>query len=476
MTETTPSQPSTAAAARLQNLLHGRIVPLIARLSAPNIAVVSAMTVVTIADAWFVSRIGVTALASLALVFPVQALMQMMSAGAMGGGVSSAVARALGAGKPERADAVVVHAVIIALAMAGIYVLFGAVLAWPLFALAGGSGAVLVGAVAYGQIAFGGAAAIWLVNTFASVLRGTGNMAFPAVVLVTLSAFQMLLSGAFTLGWGPFPPLGLRGPALALVTTFGLATLVMAGQVASGRGGVRLRLTGAALRWELFRDIIKVGGVACGNALLTIATVVVVTRLVARHGPAALAGYGLGSRLELMMVPLAFGIGGALTVAVGTNFGAGQYARARSIAWSGGLAVAFATGLVGIAVAAWPALWLSHFTDNAEAYGFGARYLVVAAPFYGFFGVGMALYFASQGTGNMAWPFTAGVVRLVVAAGGGAVATLWLGWGTTALFALVAAGMFSFGALLLASLFSRVWNPEAPVVKRARGSSISKDR
>jgi len=235
---------------------------------------------------------------------------------------------------------------------------------------------------------------------------------------------------------------------------------------------VRLRLAGAALRWELFRDIIKVGGVACGNALLTIATVVVVTRLVARHGAAALAGYGLGSRLELMMVPLAFGIGGALTVAVGTNFGAGQYARARRIAWSGGLAVAFATGLVGIAVAAWPALWLSHFTDNAEAYGFGARYLVVAAPFYGFFGVGMALYFASQGTGNMAWPFTAGVVRLAVAAGGGALATLWLGWGTTALFALVAAGMFSFGALLLASLFSKVWNPEAPVVKHARGGSF----
>ncbi len=90
------------------------------------------MTLVTIADAWFVSQIGVTALASLALVYPVQALMQMMSAGAMGGGVSSAVARALGAGRPERADAVVVHAVIIALAMAGVYVLFGAVLAWGL--------------------------------------------------------------------------------------------------------------------------------------------------------------------------------------------------------------------------------------------------------------------------------------------------------------------------------------------------------
>ena len=141
----------TRTGPHLERMLRGPIMATLVRLSAPNIAVAAAMTMATIADAWFVSRIGVTALASLALVFPVQALMQMMSAGAMGGGVSSAVARALGAGKPERADAVVVHAVIIALAMAGIYVWFGAVLAWPLFALAGGSGAVLEGAARAGE-------------------------------------------------------------------------------------------------------------------------------------------------------------------------------------------------------------------------------------------------------------------------------------------------------------------------------------
>lgn len=447
------------AAARLENLLNGNAASLILRLSAPNIAVVTAMTLVTIADAWFVSHIGVTALASLALVYPVQALMQMMSAGAMGGGVSSAVARALGAGLPERADAVVVHAVIIALGMAGLYLVFGALLAEQLFGLAGGSGEVLAGTAAYARIAFGGGAAMWLANTFASVLRGTGNMSVPAVVIVAMSAFQALASGAFTLGWGPFPALGIRGPAVALVSAFSLAALAMGGYVAAGRGGVRLRLRGVALRWELFRDIIKVGGVACANALLTIATVLVVTRLVALHGTAALAGYGLGSRLELMIVPLAYGVGGALTVAVGTNFGARQYARARRIAWSGGLAVASVTGLIGIAVALWPALWLSHFTADAGAYAFGARYLTIVAPFYGFFGVGMALYFASQGTGNMSWPFTAGILRVLLAAGGGAVATQLLGMGPTALFALVAAGLLAFGAVILASLFSRVWNP-----------------
>ena len=132
------------------------------------------------------------------------------------------------------------------------------------------------------------------------------------------------------------------------------------------------------------------------------------------------------------------------------------------IAWSGGLAVASVTGLIGATVAVWPSLWLSHFTANAEAGAFGVLYLTIVAPFYGFFGVGMALYFASQGTGNMTWPFTSGLFRLVVAAGGGAAAVVWFDLAPWALFAFAAAGILCFGIVILGSLFSRVWNPMYP--------------
>lgn len=444
---------------RLEALLGGRILSLLAGLSTPNIAVVSSMTAVTIADAWFVSRLGVEALASLALVFPVQALMQMMSAGAMGGGVSSAVGRALGARQVARAEAVVVHASLIALGMAAVYVLIGAVGAPVLFGLLGGRGIVLEGAVAYGRIAFGGAMAMWLANTCASVLRGTGNMAVPAAVMIAVGLVQVPLSGALTLGLYPFPALGLRGPATALVCAFCLATLVMGGYLAAGRAPVRLRFRGFRPRRELFVDILRVGAVACGNALLTIATVLLVTRLVAREGTAALAGYGLGSRLELIIVPISFGIGGALTVAVATNVGARQYPRARRIAWSGALVVCAVTGAVGLGAAMRPAWWLAHFTATPEAYAMGARYLTLVAPTYGFFGLGMALYFASQGTGNMVWPFIAGLVRLGVAGGGGVLVVLGLGGRADGLFACVAAGLVAFGTLLAVSLRTRVWYP-----------------
>lgn len=456
MNTSQPSRPDTPNP-RLQRLLTAPIGPLLARMSAPNIAIAAVTTMVTIADAWFVSRLGTTALASLAIVFPVQTLMLMMSAGAMGGGVSSAVARNLGGGKQAEADATVLHAAIIASGMAALYVVIAGVFARPLFALLGGQGEVLEGAAAYAQVAFGAAIFMWLANTFAAVLRGTGDILRPSLTLMGASVIQVGLAGALTLGWGPFPALGIRGPATALGIGFAIATLFMAVHLMSGRAGVRLQFRGVTLTWPIFRDILKVGAVACGIALFTISTILILTRLVALQGTAALAGYGLGNRLELIIIPIAAGVGGVMTALVGANIGAGQVARARRIAWTGGLAVGAVVGLMGIVVAIWPALWLSHFTADQNAYAVGVEYLRIVGPFYGMFGLGMALYFATQGTGNMFWPFTAGTFRLVLVGGGGAIAVLGIGMGTGGLFAIVAAGLVCFGGIIAASLFGKNW-------------------
>ena len=134
-------------------------------------------------ETYFVGKLGTDALAGVALVFPALMLMQMMSAGAMGGGISSAIARALGAGRRADADALALHALAIA-------VVFGlaftaAVLAggpW-LYGAMGGTGASLAAALTYSNVIFAGAVLLWLFNSLANVIRGTGNMAVPAVVI-----------------------------------------------------------------------------------------------------------------------------------------------------------------------------------------------------------------------------------------------------------------------------------------------------
>lgn len=423
-------------------LLDAPIGKMLWRLATPNVFAVATLTAVTFADAWYVGKLGTAPLASLALAFPFLTLMQMMAGGAIGGGITSAVARALGAGAVDRAESTAWHAVLIAVAMSGLYMILLGLFARPIFELLGGEGEALDGAVAYARVAFGGAAAIWFVFVLSAILRGAGDTATPARAIGTASIAQVPLSGALTLGWFGLPSLGVVGAATAMVVCQGFASVYLALHLLRGEGNLRLRPH--ALQWAPVGDIMRVGGLGLINSLCMAMTVVVVTGFVGRYGTAALAGYGLGARLELMLVPIAFGVGAALTAAVGVNVGAGRFARARRIAWTGAGVTLVLTGLLGVCAAAMPGLWLDLFTADAEAYAFGARYLAIAAPFYGLFGAGQALYFASQGTGRMALPVSVTFVRFLTVAAIGALAVS-LAWDIVALFIAVAVGLTIMG-------------------------------
>lgn len=456
---------STAADARrqrrTQRILEGPIPPVLAGLALPNAAIVVAQSLATVADAYFLGQLGVVPLAAVALAFPIQALLSMLSQGAVGGGISSAIARALGSGDVQRAEALVVHALIISVVLGAIYTLLFAVLARETFQLFGGRGDALEGTVAYAEVLFGATILIWIANSFASVLRGTGNMMVPGVVMVTALLVSIPLSGALTHGWFGLPAFGVRGPALAFVAVFTVSGFLMGAYVISGQAGIRFRLRGVVLKAEMFLDILRVGLVGGANAVLTVLTIIIVTALVGRYGTEALAGYGLGSRLEIMLVPIAFGVGGALTAMVGLNRGARQFARARRVAWFGGGVVFAITGLIGLVAAIAPDLWLNLFTTNPQAREIARTYLHIAGPGYGFFGFAMALYFATQGTGRMELPLLAGAVRTLIIAGGGAFAVLWLQAPLVWLFGFVGAGLVAFGIIMAMVLgFSRVWNPD----------------
>ena len=254
---------SLASAARAENaLVSGPILPALLRLTLPNLAAMLVVALVAIFETVYVGILGTTPLAAIALVFPLIMLMQMLSAGAMGGGVSSAISRALGAGDLARAEALALHAVVIGaaagLAFSAIFVAFGA----PILRMLGGSGAVLGEALVYANIALAGAILTWLVNTFASVLRGTGNMRVPSLTLLAASGLQIVLGGGLGLGIGPIPRFGLAGVATGLIVAYALAALFLFWFLRSGRGRLRLKFGAAALQREMFFDILKVGAVS----------------------------------------------------------------------------------------------------------------------------------------------------------------------------------------------------------------------
>ncbi|MDH3320318.1 MAG: MATE family efflux transporter [Betaproteobacteria bacterium] len=440
--------------ARAQRLLEGRILPTLARLAAPGALLALFQTAVSIADTYFVGRLGTAALAGLALVFPLVMLLQMLSAGAMGGGVSSALARALGAGREDAAKCIVAHALVIALGGGLAFTLLLLGFGDALYGLLGGEGAALAQALEYSHVLFAGAVAVWLANTLASVLRGSGNTLAPAVALAAAALVQIPLSGALTLGWGPLPRLGIAGAALAYVTAFLVASLIMGASV--WRGGLRPQRAHWHLEWRVFREILRVGAASSLGALQTVLTAVVLTGFVGSFGTAALAGYGVGVRLELLQIPLVFAIGQALVVMVGTNVGAGRGAHAKRIAWTGTAVAAGISLAIGFAVAVFPGAWIRIFSDDAAVLATGSQYLRIVAPFYVLFGAGMALYFASQGAGRMLLPVLAGTVRLVFVLAAGALVVA-LDGPLAAVFAVIAGGIVLFGGLIIAAVRAGRW-------------------
>jgi putative MATE family efflux protein len=448
-------RPAFEISARTRRLLSGPILPTLLSLAWPNVLVMVAQASTGLIETWWVSHLGSDALAGMALVFPGYMMMGMLSGGAIGGGIASAVARALGAGRRADADALVLHAIVInivlGLATSALFLLFGR----EIYSAMGGRGASLDAALRYSNVVFAGNILLWLMNAFASAIRGAGVMLFPSAVICVGVVLLIPMSPLFIFGFGPVPALGVAGGGLAIVVTTALMTLPLGWYVMSGRGVVTFRR--AALRWSLLNDILRVGGVGALNTMTTTLTVALTTGLVgAAAGPAGIAGYGAGSRLEYLLIPLVFGLGAPLVAMVGANIGAGQRERALRIALVGA-AVAFClTESIGVAAAIWPSAWIGLFGADSAMLATGSAYLACVGPAYGFFGLGLSLYFASQGAGRLGWPLIGGVIRLVIAGGGGALALAWTG-SLTAVFVTLSVALVIYGSVVAAAVLSGAW-------------------
>lgn len=445
-----------AASSRTELMLTAPIFRTLLRLTLPTTAAMLATALAAIAETVYVGRLGIEPLAAMALTFPMAMLMQMMSAGAMGGGVSSAISRAIGAGDLPRAHALAWHALAIATLAAAVFSLFFWSLGPVVYRLLGGRDGTLHQALLYSNTLFSGAIAVWWFNILASILRGTGNMLTPSLLTIIAALLQVLLGATLGLGLGPVPQLGMPGLAMAQIIVFTAGTLVLLWYLRSGRARLKLHWRGWHLQREIFMDILKVGAISCLSPLQTVFTVLIFTGLVARFGTNALAGYGIGSRLEFLLVPIAFSIGVASVPMVGMAVGAGNIKRARRIAWTAGAMATSTLGVIGLVVIVFPDLWATLFTNDAAVLDSARSYLRAAGAGFALFGTGLCLYFASQGAGHIVGPVLAGTLRLIIVALGG----WWLlsiDAPTWTLFALAGIAMALYGLATAGFVYFTRW-------------------
>jgi len=447
-----------AYAARTRELLQGPILRTLLRLSAPNLLNLAALAIIITFDGLYVGRLGADALAGVSLAFPLLMLMQHMSAGGLGGGVASAVARALGAGRRDFANAIAMHALVVAVAMGLLFAVAELLLARGLFRAIGGRGAVLEAAVTYSQAIFAGGAALWVVNVLAAVVRGTGLMVLPAAVLFGCAVTHAVFSPLLIFGYGALPPLGVAGVGTGLMLSFALGALVLIGYLRSPRALVRLDAAHLRPRREVLAEILRVGAPATLNTLFTNIGVILLTAVVATFGSAAVAGFGMGVRVEYVLMPLTFVLGTSVVTMVGTNVGAGAIKRAERIAWIGAGCTFAVAALIGIGIALFPHAWIGLFTSDPAVLDVGATYARIVGPFYALFALGLALYFAFQGGGRLFWPLAASALRLAIAVAGGWAAIHWFGAGLRGFFAMIAAAFAAYGAVVALALRAGTWH------------------
>ena len=397
-------------------LIGAPLAPTMARLAVPGVIGALLTSTPGLIEVIFLKESGAGALAAVALVYPLIILAGMFSAGAFGGAVSGFVARAIGASDYEEAGTVLVCAVIISV-IGGLLMWLLVVQLGPfLYEYASDSAQVSEAAQRYSVLLFPAILAYWLINMLSSVLRGAGDMVRPAFVAASLLASYCLL-GYFTIpGLEASLNEAIESAALAMAGSYLFALSIAIFFI--GRKNQRIRFRISAFKLETFKGILKQGLLAASSSVMTIIYAMVTTLLLSQFGTDWLAGFGLAVRLELIMVPVIFGIGSSMIAIVGAHAGAGLRDQAISIAWKGIFVNVAMIGSIGILLSLFPGIWCGLVGSDTVVIQNCRQSLQVIAPTYAFFALGLGGYLASQALNTLEFPVFGALLRLLLVVSG----------------------------------------------------------
>ncbi|MCA6117849.1 hypothetical protein J6524_23660 [Bradyrhizobium sp. WSM 1738] len=436
----------------IRRSLEGSIPAVLLSFAAPSFVQILVQNAVAAIEIFFLSRLGIDALAGISVVAPLVTLFVAVTTIAMGGAISSAVAQALGAGRSSEAETLAMHAILLSLILgavsAGILLGLGPVI----FGALGARDESLKQALAYSNVVFGGSVSLWLLGSLTAIIRGTGDMKTTVRITILRAAATLPLFAILIFGWGPIPKLGIVGAAIAMLSYYALGVVGMLIHLQSAKSPIHLTFANFRLRWDLLSRILKVASLSSMQILVTNVALIAITAYVARFGVEALAGYGLASRVELLISSLVLAFGVGTTTMVAACVGAGLLERARRVTFvSCALAASVFTAMgLGVAISGRSIAGL--FTDAEKAVSAASDYFQVTGVAYGFMAVSVVLLSAYQGWGRASTPLLVSLSRAVIVLIGGWLLlqqpVAQLDW----LYYLIA-GSTVIGALMLAAIF-----------------------
>ena len=440
------------------------------KLAIPNLYSTLIASLTVIFDLWYVGQIGVSQLAGVAYIFPIYMLTSMLSNGAFGGAVSGATARAFGSKNIFQAECIFRSAIIIAVLgsaiMTGIFFTF-AEMFFEFFEI---NKEVTFSALTYGGILLSGIVLIWLFNIVIAITRGSGNTIIPAIgwsivlishIIIASLNFEynkgiITLINAVDLFNGRFIFTSLEWSVISLLMGYVIGIFFVCGFYFFGKHSFSFNIKDI-LKFNGIINLIKSGSLASCQSIMTIALAMFCITIISMFGTNWTAGFGIAIRLELLLIPVIFGVGGALIAIVGANVGAKKYSRAVKITWKGTFFSVLIVGIIGLFFSIYPHLWSDNFSDNFQIREASNSYLKIVAPFYAFFALGLGLYFTCQAFNTLFWPVIGTLIRLVFVV----LMTLMLFYFETinpqSIFIVMSSGLIIYGLFISISLHFGPW-------------------
>jgi putative MATE family efflux protein len=382
-----------------RDLTKGSISKNVLSLALPMMAAFLLNTGFNIVDTIFVGRLSPLALAAISVTFPVVFVIIALASG-IGIGVTSLIARLLGAKRKSEADNAAEHALLLAVVLSLVFAALGLTFSRPLFVLIGATPEMMPLVLEYVYIIFSGSFFMFLAFVGNSILRGEGDMRTPMKVMMLATAINIILDPFLIFGIGPFPRMEIGGAALATVIARSISAIVVMGHLLRGNANVRLDFRCFRFRFGIIKNIFSIGVPASlSHAIMSLGAFFLV-RITSFFGPFAIAAYGLATRLNMVAFLPAVGISTAVTTIVGHNVGAKNFKRAERTTWTAVLLAMAFMEIVGVVFFLFPDFWIGIFTKSAGIVAYGSSYLRIVSLLYMSAGVSMVISAAFLGAGK----------------------------------------------------------------------------
>lgn len=439
-----------------QQILNANIPKTILKLAWPNMIGFLMQVSYNLADTIFVGRLGAEAIAAVSLAFPIDLFMYALGGGLVAG-TTSLISRYIGAKKYKNADNAAEHSMLIALVLSIFFTIVGLLFMKPLFVFLGATSSILPMSIEYSRWIFLGSASIFFFLAASAIIRSEGDMKtsmkFMGIsVVLNLILDPIFIFGVSISGVSIIPSMGVAGAAIATVIARVVGCVLVLNHLLKDRSMIKLRLRDFKYNYLFIKNIFAVGIPSSLSQLVMSVGVLLLTKLTANFGEAAIAAYGIGFKLDTVAFLPTLGIGIAILTMVGQNVGAKNFVRAKNIAWVGCLMAGIFMSVIALLFLSAPRYFISVFNNDPELIRYGISYIRYIAPTYVFLGLIMILSFAFQGFGKGVPGVAIAIFRLgIIAVPLAYLLALNLGYGLTGVWIAIAASN------VLTAVFSAGW-------------------